>query len=737
MLVAVVSFIALAATLLLARSSLRIAAAAGARTPRSAIAWGGVFALIQAFIGVYAAVGLVHGDLLAALIVNCALTAAAALSFSRARVAAALCAPRSTDAGELAAPRIAHPLIASVALVLLAGVLAVLALEVPSNHDIFHMYPLCLLLEWALIAALLTGAFFIFQRRGAVPAAIVGVLLMVGLAQYFVITFKALPIQPGDLSALSTAAAVSTGYQYALSPFCLYGLSFAVVGMACCQVAGILRPQRDALSRGRLAVNLLVGLACLVGLAGHVTLIDYYNTLHVQVYTWRPLDSYYRQGFLPCFISSAQAIAPRKPAGYSVGGAEELLARYASAYDADAGATPERAQAAGQFDTEKPTVIAIMNETFSDLSIYQNMHADYQGPEFFKSLGDALQRGRLFVSAYGGGTANSEFEFLTGNSMANLGSGVYPYTIYDLSKAENLAAQFKSLGYDTTAMHPNHATNWNRENVYKQFGFDRFLSIGDFEGAETLRGMVTDRATYDKVLDLLASNGDPQFIFDVTMQNHSGYDTGLLPAGIQQSYYIDGVSRPDVNEYLSLIKESDDALRYFINRLRALDRKVVVVFFGDHQPFFPSAYNDAWFTGEDDATHAERLWQTDYIIWANYPVAGRAATSSVVDLSTNYLSANLMNLIGAPLTDYQKAHIELQKVIPAINSTGFEDENQRWYLASASGDAALGESLRTARKDLATLQFLELFRDGKDVYAKVLQGAANETNPNIDPDGAK
>lgn len=737
MLVAVISLIAFAATLLLAWRSLRGAAAAGMRTPRTAIAWGVVFAAMQAFIGVYAAIGLVTDDPLAALVLNLVLAAAAALSFSRARVAAALCEPRPTDAGELAGPRVAHPLIVSVVLMLLAGLLAVLALEVPSNHDIFRMYPLCFLLEWALVTALLMGVFFISQRRGAVAAAIIGALHLVGLAQYFVITFKALPIQPGDLSALSTAAAVSAGYQYALSSFCLYGLAIAVAGMTCCQMAGVLRPQRDALWRGRLAVNLLVGLACLAGLVAHVTLIDYYNTLYVQVYTWRPLDSYYREGFLPCFISSAQAIAPRKPAGYTVEGAQKLLTQYAASYDAADGASAGRAQAVQQFNEEKPTVIAIMNETFADLSIYQNMHANYQGPEFFKSLGDTLQRGRLFVSAYGGGTANSEFEFLTGNSMSNLGSGVYPYTIYDLSKAENLAAQFKSLGYDTTAMHPNHATNWNRENVYKQFGFDQFLSINDFEGAETLRGMVTDRTTYDKILDLLSSNSKPQFIFDVTMQNHSGYDTGLLPADKQQTYYIDGVSRPDVDEYLSLIKESDDALRYFINRLRTLNRKVVLVFFGDHQPFFPSTYNDAWFTGEDDATHAERLWQTDYIIWANYPVAGRTETSATVDLSTNYLSANLMNLIGAPLTDYQKAHIELQKVIPAINATGFEDENQRWYLVSASSDATLGESLRTARSDLATLQFLELFRDGKDVYAKMLQDAANETNPNLVPNGAK
>ena len=132
---------------------------------------------------------------------------------------------------------------------------------------------------------------------------------------------------------------------------------------------------------------------------------------------------------------------------------------------------------------------------------------------------------------------------MTGNSMANLGSGVYPYTIYNMETTGNLAEQFKSLGYSTTAMHPNHATNWNRENVYKDFGFDQFLSINDFQGADTLRGMVTDQATYDKILELLDQNADPQFIFDVTMQNHSGYDTGLLPVDKQMHLNIDATDR--------------------------------------------------------------------------------------------------------------------------------------------------------------------------------------------------
>ena len=645
------------------------------------------------------------------------------------------------------------PLVAAVLCLLLAGVFALLGMEVSSNHDFTWVYPLCILLEWAIITTLMVGLFFLFQRHGAAPAVLAFALFVLGIAEFFVITFKSMPIQPGDLSAISTAAAVAgTGYTFSISLFCVLSMGFTAIAMLLCEYAGLVAPHRQkgaANAKRMLLTNLLVAVLCLGGVTAHVTLIDYYNTLGITVYTWRPLESYWREGYLPAFISAAQSIKPPKPADYSVDDARATLKKYAKAYDkSDAAKSDERTAAKEQFDSEKPTVIAIMNETFSDLSIYQNMRAGYEGPQYFKSLSNCLSRGKLYVSAYGGGTANTEFEFMTGNSMANLGSGVYPYTIYNMETTGNLAEQFKSLGYSTTAMHPNHATNWNRENVYKDFGFDQFLSINDFQGADTLRGMVTDQATYDKILELLDQNADPQFIFDVTMQNHSGYDTGLLPVDKQMHLNIDTTdldaktvedgTLSDVDEYVSCIEQSDQALRYFLNALSKLDRKVVVVFWGDHQPFFPSKFNDKWFTNEDDATHQERLWQTDYIIWANYDVAGCDQTSEVDDLSTNYLSTQLMQLIGAPLTDYQKAHMTLRESLPAINSVGYEDASLRWALSSnVTGDDAAAAAATKAREDYAKMQYYEMFRDGKNVYTKHFQTEANETDPNLAPGTTK
>ena len=743
MFAALVSLVGAAGTVLLVLKHLKACKSTGDTPSRTLFVRCGLILLIQLFFTVWSAIGLVDcADPMAvvvAIVAHALLCGCVYFNIHRD------CVLERLQALLGAKGKFAHPLLGTSIMLLLAGVFATLGLEFSSNHDLTWMYPLCLLLEWALIAFAMLGLFFLFQRRcgGAVVLAVA--LYVLGLAEYFVILFKSMPISPGDLTALSTAAAVAgTGFTYTITSFCMLSLAFTVIAIQICTLAAQVAPKRQKGSWRGLVLNLLIAIVCLGGITAHTTLLDYYHTLYIQVYSWRPLESYYRQGFLPSFISGAQTIKPSKPEDYTVSGAKKLISEYAEEYDSNnqtGGSSSTRLEATKQFDEEKPTVIAVMNETFSDLSIYQNMHADYQGPTYFKSIDDCLSRGRLYVSAYGGGTANTEFEFLTGNSMAYLGSGVYPYTTYDLTDTENLAAQFKSLGYHTTAMHPNHGTNWNRENVYKDFGFDQFLTINDFQNAETLRGMVTDKATYDKILELLDTNSNPQFIFDVTMQNHSGYDTGLIPYDKQMSLNIDGEFNSNVNEYVSLIQQSDEALKYFLNKLSKLDRKVVVVFWGDHQPFFPDTYNDRWFTNEDDATHQERLWQTSYIIWANYDVAGNSQTSHEEDLSSNYLGSELMKLIGAPLTDYQKAHLTLRQSLPALNSVGYEDSQDRWLLSSSKSDEAYNDTIAAAcekaRSDYHAMQYYMMFGDGKDIYTKHYQDAANETDPNLAPGTTK
>ena len=410
------------------------------------------------------------------------------------------------------------------------------------------------------------------------------------------------------------------------------------------------------------------------------------------------------------FVTQVQSFRPTKPDDYSNEEAESKLADYASQYDETLGAQESRQAAVTQWNEEQPCVVAVMNESFSDLSIYDDLAGTYEGPQWFNSFDGALAKGTLYVSPYGGGTCNSEWEFLTGSSMGFMGSGVYPYMVYNMEGVENLAATFKQMGYTTTAMHPNLATNWYRNVVYPTMGFDQFLDISDFTGAERYRNMVSDKATYDKIIEQLKSDDAPQFIFDVTMQNHGGYDTGVLSPDLVTQRTVVDYDNPRLDEYLALIDISDRALEEFVEELSELNRPVVLVFFGDHQPSIASYYNNWLMTNDpDELTHEERARTTDYLIYANYDVAGTPTTGETSDKSTNYLAADMLNMVGAPLTDYQKAELVMQSTnLPLLNLLGYQDSHGTWYPI----DSKDKNGAQLLRNDLQYLQYHQLFANG-------------------------
>ncbi len=708
----------------------RLAAQAGdgdasAPFPRVALARCLFFVLLLVFLTAYSAFGLVQDDF-----ASFALTALVL-------VACALLQLRVPDIVEAAAGRLPRALAWArpAAVVAAVCVLSLLALEVPSNHEVWAVAPHCLAIELALIALATCSVWLLCQRRAFALTATALVFLFVGLAQYFVITFKNMPIMPSDVLAIQTAAAVSKGYVYELSAYALGGISFAAVAIALAPLASPARGAEARAPRRRaagIAANLACGALLAFGLYWGVARVDYIQTLKIDVDAWQPLRSYYAQGFLPTFIVNMQSIQPSEPGGYSDEFADQILGDYVERYDEGEGSTSRRAAAEEQFSSQKPCVVAVMNESFSDLSIFDELDAGYTGPKRFQGIDDALATGSLFVSAYGGGTCNTEFEFLTGASFGYLGAGVYPYQLYNLSGSESLARDFSAMGYATYAMHPNAGSNWNRENVYQSLGFDEFYTIEDFEGAETYRGMVSDRATYDKVLDMLRTNDEPQFIFDVTMQNHSGYLTGELPHELAHDYVdysvADEESIPETNEYLSLVDESDEALAEFLGELQELDRPVVVVFFGDHQPYFTGDYNDALMDDDSELAHTQRLWQTKYVIWANYDVADTDQTSARDDTSANFLGAQTLDLIGAPLTDYQKAQVAIRELMPAVNLIAYQGADRQWYWHGQDSDYDAGFY------DLAHLQYRMLFRNGEgNLYDVKRAGATND----VDPDAVK
>jgi phosphoglycerol transferase MdoB-like AlkP superfamily enzyme len=590
-------------------------------------------------------------------------------------------------------------------MLVLGAYLTFVAIEMPSNPYLtsFNLYGM--LVEIVVVFLLLLVFHLLFQRGGAGGAVVVALLFVAGLAEYFVVEFKDQPIMVSDILSIGTAAAVSGTYTYRVDVDVVRALALAMATILMLSLTPVVRRREGKARALRVVAN--VGLAVLLGLGTGVGImkVNLTDTFGIVVGGWAPLASYWRQGFLTAFITSIQDLKPGKPEGYSNSSAEKTVESYAATYDSTLGSSESRTAAEAQFASQKPTVIAIMNESFCDMSVYDDLGGAYTGPAWFDSYDGAIAKGALYVSPYGAGTCNTEFEFLTGTSMAFLGNGVYPYMVYDLQGVDSLASQLGALGYTTTAMHPNYATNWNRDVVYPDLGFDSFLDISDFVGAERIRGKVSDAATYDKILELLQNDDSPQFVFDVTMQNHSSYDTGQLPD--MKHYTVDGQDDPELDEYLDLVDISDQALEEFIGELSKLDRPVVVVFFGDHQPKIASQYNDLLYPNEADANaHEQRTRQTCYMVWANYDVAGVSQLNDNSEISTNYLGAYLLQLIGAPLSDYQKMELVVRQDMPNINLSGYQTADGTWYEQDQTSSAS------SLREDLWAAQYHELFADG-------------------------
>ena len=541
------------------------------------------------------------------------------------------------------------------------------------------------IIEYIIILCVLSVLYFASGRRGEGPALGVFCFGFIGLAQYYVYLFKQAAIVPSDLFALGTAAAVSSNYDYIIDNGVLNGL--LICGIAMCLLAFLvpIKTQRSHRFKHCLAC-VLSALICLGMVLAFTILPSYDEDPGIKIDSWFTFEGYESNGFISGFVSIAQDMVIEKPNNYSREDTQSLLKKYAAAYDSSSLAGDKRKEAEAQFEAEQPCVIAIMNESFSDLSIYDNLTSGYEGPYYLHKIqSESIASGPLAVSVNGGGTCNSEFEFLTANNMAFLGSSMYPYSVFDMEGVTNIAAEFNSLGYTTTAIHPNYATNWNRDVNYKNMGFDNFLSIDDFsEDVDRMHNEISDKATYEKVLELLESDDSPQFIFDVTMQNHGGYSRGDVPDALLQDYAVEGWSDEEnaqLREYLGCIESSDEALKYLIDGLKNSDRKVVVVFFGDHQPGFAKELNDYLYPNEEDgAAHMHRVYQTTYFVWANYDVEGSERFSSVKDMTTSNLMALTMDAIGAPLTDMEKTQEVLYRDLPACNQMGFSDSEGTWYL---------------------------------------------------------
>ncbi len=517
--------------------------------------------------------------------------------------------------------------------------------------------------------------------------------MIVGLVNYYVLSFRSSPIMPWDIYSVKTAAGVADNYDYRLGagPFAV--LAGFVILLAVESRFAAKAPAKKRW-RGVLILCSVALLWCYTGMLQSDSFVADFG-LYDKLYT--PTVMNRRDGNIVAFLMEMEYLDVEQPKGYS---AEETGQWFRE------GTQGNEALAAARRDPEsvnRPNIIVIMDEAFSDLAVLGPVHTNQDYMPFLHSLQEGAENtvtGYLNVSVLGGNTANTEFEFLTGSTTAFLPQGSVAYQQYVKSKTPSLASYLSDLGYETVAVHPYDPDGWDRSTVYPLLGFDQFLSLGNFRGAQVVRKYVSDRACFKKIEKLYEEKeeGQPLFVFNVTMQNHSGYDDTY--ANFHPDITVDGTNATSLPAYLSLIRKSDSALEELVSYFEQVPEDTVIVFFGDHQPtaYVSNPILQGAGVDPDALTDEENLlrYKVPYVIWANFDIAERSGQET----SANYLMLDVLESCQLPLPFYQETLKELRGRYPVITAMQIRD---------AEGNLLEPDDDRAALEEYRRLEYYLLF----------------------------
>ena len=542
--------------------------------------------------------------------------------------------------------------------------------------DPFRIYPSMIVVNYLFV--LLFELFLVFAfgsiRIGCTIVPIV--VMVIGITNYFVVSFRGSPIVPWDIYSVRTAASVAGNYSYVLNwQFVISTIGLVMLALVSMKLA--VRIRHIAVR----AVFALLSLGLLIAEGLFLQKDEVQEKLGMDTILFTPNVRYRNNGFLAAYIGDIHLITVKEPEEYSPEKARSIVDRVTGTRDDKEIGESTVVKVDSK---DMPNIVVIMNEAFSDLSVLGDFKTSEDPMPFTRSLMNDYAGGQLMVSVKGGNTANTEYEFLTGDSMAFLpeGSVVYQQFLHDNLPA--LPSYLAGMGYDTIAIHPYNASGWDRDKVYNLMGFREFLSIRDFVNPDKLRGYVSDKGAFGKIKDVLSEgSADDQrdFIFEVTMQNHGGYSKptdDFTPYIDLMGLGYSNTQTKAVERYLSLIRESDKALKDLVKWLEDYDEPVIVVMFGDHQPSDYISNVIERLTGYDQEAsveEAQKRYIVPYVVWNNY-----GAEFKLQDLtSVNYLAADLLEQAGLPLTQYQKYLLVQQNELPVVCAGAYVDKNGNYY----------------------------------------------------------
>ena len=434
---------------------------------------------------------------------------------------------------------------------------------------------------------------------------------LLAVANAFVVSFRGQPIMPMDLNSLRTAATVASEFDYTLTPeMILMGLMMLLCSLCAWNVNCRLTARNVRLA------FVVISAVCFFGVYDS-------NAAKAAVRKagasgldfFRFNETYKVNGYLLSTLQSIWSLTIEKPAGYSAAKVKELA---------------DSVEQAPAEETQLPeNIIVIMNESFADLSVLGDVSVSEEVLPFTNSLTENTVKGNLYVSIHGGGTANSEFEVLTGMNLRFFGTGEYPYkTILKKTDCESIASDLSAIGYGTHVVHNNGGNFYSRANAFSQFGFDTFTSkeLMNIQEYTPLGSWPTDDiliSETEKALDSTPDQSD--FVYTITVQGHGSYPEEKIIENPEIT--VSGAETEEKNNqweyYVNMLHEVDKFIENLTTALDERGENTIVVFFGDHLPSLGL---------EESDLASGNTFLTRYATWNNFGLAKEDADLAAYEL---------------------------------------------------------------------------------------------------------
>ena len=497
-----------------------------------------------------------------------------------------------------------------------------------------------------------------------------------GIANYFVNTFRGTPILPWDFAALQTAAAVSGSYKLTLNRTMYLWLAVLLVAVILLRkklLWGRFRPT------GKTVMPRLAGVVAGVSLMFIFCQPAVLERVGVGAYTWQQMVGYCTDGALCAFFDNTKYMEVEQPTNATIDNVKYVLSQVEDADGEGLTFHVEGEEEPAQQETLKYNVVAIMNESWADFESFGNLSLSESVTDYIRSLDNAIY-GHAYASVFGAGTSSSEFEFLTGHSMAFLPSGCAPYQQYITEETPSLASLLGDLGYRTLAFHPGEAGSWNRNKAYPLLGFDEMKFRADMNVPQLEEhAYLSDYSDFQQIIWEFENKepGERLFLFNVTYQNHGGYEEPDYPTEVTLTDCPG--QYPRAEQYLTLANKTDEYFKVLVDYFSTYEEPTIIVMFGDHPPSVEQEFLDkAYGVAQADMTMEQYMakFQVPYVIWSNTPLDTENAGEYT---SLNFLGQHLLDYAGVDRDLYGKFLNKVEQQLPVFTSVGYIDPQGKAY----------------------------------------------------------